>query len=1037
LANYKTNYLMTGGYFWSDTDNAVVKTYILNNELDPGNPPDRIYEQGPCWNSSYYSEYNMTRTITRSVWGGGKYGFVNLAGHGSKYGVYFQERHPTCSAQVYFYSPDDCAYLNDDYPSVVFSNACSTAYPEVNNLGRRLLERGAVAFVGSTRIAFGAHGWNDVSDGNCSSVDYLFCKRAISLTGSRSSVGWSHQRAMRDMYNLYGFDTSWWQFFEWNLYGNPDLWITERPSTLPNLTDVTPTGWSFPIVPRSVGGASSGSCAVTSTLPGNTNNTYFNWAWTNDGSHKTPVNWMKVYLDGDLYFTTSQLLDAGQVASRLNLQGSRTITGGRHTMHYELDTEEEVWETNESDNCWGHQFVWSPKALSDDAPVTRLAPPKKDGWGCAPLPHYYNNDGFSFLVQNAHPNKWMSAVGILPSSTSANYDLRLWNRNDYTGSEGGFGAGHLEWSQEPTGKIDFVLLNDYQIQAGTYYAGAINWNAHTAGYRIEEDTSVPIYKGTNGPYYKASHNVLDVYVIYLSGAGDYIFKLEQLSGDCDLGMSIYNHNTTYCKKSESLASANAYGDGGDESFTVTVPLYGYYGLVVWKVDASDYSKDGSYQIKIGECINPSVPSNPSPADKAVNVSINADLDWDDCTDVDHYEVWMGEYGSTLTKLGDTDVSEWNLDPLDYNTTYQWYVRAYNICDEYTTSRFWTFTTAAAIVPKITVTVPNGGEVWYLGNNYNIRWTSENHTGSVAIKISTSGGLLWSTITNSTKDDGIYLWTASAKAPSSRCLIQVSSVADPSVNDRSNRYFTLAESHITVTRPNGGEVWYSGDTEEITWKSAGAEKYVKIEYITHEGVWYTIEDSAKNIGSYLWDIKSKVSKECLVRISDSNLSDESDSFFAILQRNITVKTPNGGEVWFVGDVKKIAWTSSYVPGNVKIDISRNNGLIWSVIAASTANDGSYEWKVIDPTSVNCRVRVSSLSYPDVSDRSNTAFFIGYELKSDADGSYYIDKNDLLMLVKNWLHSEDRPCDIIGDFDENCVVDLRDFEILSSEWMLSSF
>jgi len=1037
MNNYKLNYLMTGAYFWSDTDNAEVKTYIINEELDPGNPPDRIYEQGPCWNSPKYSEYNMTRTITRSVWGGGKYGFVNLAGHGSKYGVYFQERHPTCSAEKYFYSLDDCAYLNDDYPSVVFSNACSTAYPEVNNLGRRLLERGAVAFVGSTRIAFGTHGWDEVSDGRCSSVDYLFCKRAISLSGTRSSVGWAHQRAMRDMYNLYGFDTSWWQMFEWNLYGNPDLWIKDRPTNLPNLTDTTPSGWSYPIVPRSSSGATSGWCPITATLPGNTDNAYYNWAWINNGDSKTPVNMMKVYLDGEQFFSTSQWLNVDQVANRLNQQSYKTVTGGRHTIYYELDVDEEVWETSESDNCWGHQFVWSPKGLGDDIPVTRSAPPKKDGWGCAPAPHYYNNDGFSFVVQSEHPDKWMSVVGMLPSSSSANYDLRLWDRNDYTGSEQGFGANYLEWSQETSGKTDFILVNDNKVPAGTYYAGVINANAHTAGYRIEEDTSTKVYKGTNGPYYRASHNVLDIYEIHISSAGDYIFKLEQLSGDCDLGMSLYNQDTTYCKKSEYMANANANGDGEDESFTVTVPLSGFYGLVVWKVDASDYSKSGSYQIKIGECINPSVPSNPTPVDTAKNVSINTDLDWDDCTDVDHYEVWMAKYGFKLIKLGETDVSEWNLDPLDYDTTYQWRVRAFNICGEYTTSRYWTFTTTAAIVPRITVTSPNGGEVWYIGNNYNIRWASKNHTGNVKIQVSTNGGLLWSTITNSTADDGIYSWTASAKAPSSRCLIKVSSVADPSVNDRSNRYFTLAESHITVERPNGGEIWYVGDTEEITWTSGGADKYVKIEFRIEDGIWRTIEDSVINSGSYLWDIASKASKECLVRISDSSLSDESDSFFAILNRNITIKTPNGGEVWFIGDTKKIVWSSSYITGNVKIDISRNNGLSWSVIAANTDNDGIHEWHVISPTSTSCRVRVSSLSYPHISDRSNTAFSIGYELKADADGSYNVDIDDFWMFLGNWLYSEDRPCDIIGDFNEDCMVDLEDFAILSSEWMLSSF
>ena len=97
---------------------------------------------------------------------------------------------------------------------------------------------------------------------------------------------------------------------------------------------------------------------------------------------------------------------------------------------------------------------------------------------------------------------------------------------------------------------------------------------------------------------------------------------------------------------------------------------------------------------------------------------------------------------------------------------------------------------------------------------------------------------------------------------------------------------------------------------------------------------------------------------------------------------------------------------------------------------------HEWKVLDPTSVNCRMRVTSLSYP-ISDRSNAPYSIGYELRADADGNFHVDIDDFLMFVANWLHFEDRPCDIIGDFDENCVVDLADFAILANEYMLSSF
>ncbi|MDL1955691.1 MAG: C25 family cysteine peptidase [Candidatus Desulfofervidus auxilii] len=725
--DYKLNYLLTGAFFWEDTDNAVLKTYIINHELDPGNPPVRIYEQGPCWDSDYYSEYALSRTITREVWGDGHFGFVNLAGHGSHTGVYYKERHPTCTRELYFHA-NDRTYLNDNYPSIVFSCACSTAWPEDNNLGKMLLEQGAVSFVGSTRVAFGVHEWDDPSDGGCQTLDYLFAHYAVSYTFSRSSVGWSLQRALQDMYNDYNWDDSWWQMFEWNLYSNPDLWLRDRPSALPNLTYITPSGWDYPIVPRSTSGCTDTWCPVTDTLPGNTNDTYFNWAWINNGNHDAPNHRTVVYIDDRWIFYSEPSLSAGSIKRYENLQTSVNISGGRHTLYYNIDSNEEVWETNESDNCWGHQFVWSPYPLSDDSPITRSAPPIKDAWGCAPAPRWYNNDGFSFIVQQEHPNKWWSAVGILPASSTVDYDLRLWDRGDYTGSEHGFGGGYLEWSSYGGDASDFVIVNDNMAPAGTYYAGVINYNEGTADFRIEEDTSVKIYEGTNGPYSKASHNVLDIYECYLS-EGEYGFKLVQISGNCDLGMSLYDDETVHCKKSEYMPGgyANNTGDGGDEFFKVDIPDAGFHALVVWKVDSSDYNKSCTYKIKMGKCADPTTPSNPDPVDGATDVSIYTNLDWADCANTDHYEVWLKKEGESWQKLGETEESEWDIsDSLEYETTYTWAIKAVNICDNYTWGPYWTFTTSAEPKPELFVTSIHTNPVYpEPGQTVNIQVTIKN------------------------------------------------------------------------------------------------------------------------------------------------------------------------------------------------------------------------------------------------------------------------------------------------------------------------
>ncbi|MBN2375822.1 MAG: hypothetical protein JXD22_05455 [Sedimentisphaerales bacterium] len=372
-----------------------------------------------------------------------------------------------------------------------------------------------------------------------------------------------------------------------------------------NLTDNPHTGWTYSLVPRNTTGTTWASCPLPATLNGNQNTTYLNFAGTNNGSQTAPPFTSHFFIDGVYvrWASWGKIL-AGQNFVAYDL-GAHTVKGGRHTIGIELDINDQVWESNEtySDNAEYRQFIWSPYYLSDNTPTTRGTPPDKDAWGNAPTT-WYNNDGFEFAVLQEHPDKWWSAVGILPSSSGADYDLRLWDIGDYTGSEEGFGSGYLKQSSYGGSASDFVIVNDNMAAAGTYYAGAINYNAGSGDFRIEEDTSEKIFPrpGTewNGPYSKTTTNVLDIYEVYLY-AGVYYFYLDQTSGTCDLAMSLYDDETTQCQKSEYMSGgyANSYGDGGDESFQITIPDSGFHCLVVWKYDSSDYDKSATYKLAVG------------------------------------------------------------------------------------------------------------------------------------------------------------------------------------------------------------------------------------------------------------------------------------------------------------------------------------------------------------------------------------------------------------------------------------------------------
>ena len=45
-----------------------------------------------------------------------------------------------------------------------------------------------------------------------------------------------------------------------------------------------------------------------------------------------------------------------------------------------------------------------------------------------------------------------------------------------------------------------------------------------------------------------------------------------------------------------------------------------------------------------------------------------------------------------------------------------------------------FALTGEIVPQLTVTSPNGGEIWQVGTNYDITWTSYNVSGLIRIQL---------------------------------------------------------------------------------------------------------------------------------------------------------------------------------------------------------------------------------------------------------------------------------------------------------------
>jgi hypothetical protein len=99
------------------------------------------------------------------------------------------------------------------------------------------------------------------------------------------------------------------------------------------------------------------------------------------------------------------------------------------------------------------------------------------------------------------------------------------------------------------------------------------------------------------------------------------------------------------------------------------------------------------------------------------------------------------------------------------------------------------------------------------------------------------------------------------------------------------------------------------------------------------------------------------------------------WFTVTQgQGLSVNSPNGGETWLSGSLQGITWNTVGAIPNVAIDYSIDAGQNWVSIAASTQNNGYYNWAVPATPSASCLIRISDASNGAVSDISDGEFSI---------------------------------------------------------------
>jgi len=285
---------------------------------------------------------------------------------------------------------------------------------------------------------------------------------------------------------------------------------------------------------------------------------------------------------------------------------------------------------------------------------------------------------------------------------------------------------------------------------------------------------------------------------------------------------------------------------------------------------------------------------------------------------------------------------------------------------------------------IKLVTPMGGESFLTVDTLNINWLSEN-ISQINILYNYDGSSWQDTVYKVDASLNSYQIEPPLKASDS-CLIKIIAIDDTTIYDVSKDYFRIINSPIEkvleLISPNGGEIFYIGDTLKIEWNSKNIES-VNLLLSRDNGIsWENLKENIDStMKAYDFIIHEPVSEQALVKIvsnTDSSLYDISKNYFRIInspiEQVLELISPNGGEIFYIGDTLKIEWNSKNIE-SVNLLLSRDNGISWENLKENIDSTvKAYDFIIHEPVSEQALVKIVSNTDPSLYDISEMTFSI---------------------------------------------------------------
>jgi hypothetical protein len=340
---------------------------------------------------------------------------------------------------------------------------------------------------------------------------------------------------------------------------------------------ITLPRWDAPLVPRNMPGAMIDATQVTAILDGNAPTTYVSWNVMHEGSTTLPAWAGVVYLDETLVMTVMDVAAGNPPGDYLTLDdGPFTIRGGRHTLTSSADPSDLIAETDETDNLWMGQWVWSPLVLTREVPIEHVDPPQS---GFMPI---VDSDGFQFTRNPSFA--WV--VSCAPRAVFSDYELIVYD--DYVGSTSGF-SNQIKFSFAAENRTDFVV-GHYALTPQTVYPAVFNLFGSGAGPPFEvEGTDASFRNGPPDPNQGAqfpaqvmnANRLADVYEAYMQTGTTYYLTMRRTAGSESMRFEAFSATPgTIAARGQGTASSTT--SEAIETLAYTPTTTGWHPIVVYR-----------------------------------------------------------------------------------------------------------------------------------------------------------------------------------------------------------------------------------------------------------------------------------------------------------------------------------------------------------------------------------------------------------------------------------------------------------------------